>query len=678
MVYATRRRLLQQTLDLRFSIGRRITRSNPTVLLCGGSPGTRSMASGTIAGTQTQSGTPRQNKLRKSDSSIWEKFLGIGQLAARDIKMTKIFLTLHSSFLRYRLGHDTVASVFQRNVRRQPDKVALNSEGSQLTFRQLEEYSNRVANLFRQTSLRSGDSVALFGTSSPEYVGIWLGLSKLQLRTALLNSNLMGSSLTHSISAVDASALIVDTDLLDQFASIRSTFPATNVYYYNSNPIANKPADVPEDRWLNPLIQKASHVAPENPPKGNLSDVLMYIYTSGTTGLPKASIITQSRFMAFSSIVNLCGGLRRDDVIYCPLPLYHTSAGITTIGQMLIYGSTVVVKKKFSATTFWDDVIRYKCTSVTYIGEICRYLLAQPPSPLEQQHQLRMAYGQGLRPALWEEFKRRFQIGDIREMYGSTEGNAGMANVHGKTGAVGYLSPFLDLLPVPAPIIVPIDKETGMLQGKNENGLYRRALSGEEGELLGPVTTDPLRQFDGYTDRKAGTSKILYDVLRKGDKYFRTGDILVRDDEGFVFFVDRFGDSFRWKGENVSTTEVEGVITKLLDYADVVVYGVEVPDHDGKAGMLCIAGDADEHVGKLYEKFAGQLPSYAIPVFLRFSKELDLTGTFKISKARLKAEGFSPEVVKQDKLYYLDAQSKSYKLLSRDVFNAITKNQLRF
>ena len=294
---------------------------------------------------------------------------------------------------------------------------------------------------------------------------------------------------------------------------------------------------------------------------------------------------------------------------------------------------------------------------VYYIGEICRYLLAQPPRPTDAQHCVRMATGNGLRPNIWNEFKTRFNIAEIGEFYGSTEGNITIVNTTSKEGAVGNLSV---ILPFVYPVtLLKVDIETG-LYARDSNGFCVKASYNEPGEIVGKIDkSNHLRQFDGYHDSQASEKKVLRNVFTPGDAYFLSGDILRMDEEGYLFFCDRTGDTFRWKGENVSTAEVESVVTNTMEHRDACVYGVEVPGSEGKAGMVAIVGDKNLDVSQLAQKLYSALPAYAVPIFVRIMPSVDLTGTFKIQKNRVRGEGFNINTV-TDPLYVLDIPEKKY------------------
>ncbi|MBV99034.1 Long-chain fatty acid transport protein 4, partial [Eschrichtius robustus] len=396
---------------------------------------------------------------------------------------------------------------------------------------------------------------------------------------------------------------------------------------------------------------------------------LFYIYTSGTTGLPKAAIVVHSRYYRMAALVYYGFRMRPDDIIYDCLPLYHSAGNIVGIGQCLLHGMTVVIRKKFSASRFWDDCIKYNCTIVQYIGELCRYLLNQPPREAENRHRVRMALGNGLRQSIWTNFCSRFHIPQVAEFYGATECNCSLGNFDGQVGACGFNSRILSFV---YPIrLVRVNEDTMELI-RGPDGICLPCQPGEPGQLVGAIMQqDPLRRFDGYLNQGANNKKIAKDVFKKGDQAYLTGDVLVMDELGYLYFRDRTGDTFRWKGENVSTTEVEGTLSRLLAMADVAVYGVEVPGNEGRAGMAAVAspsGSCDlERLAQLLEK---ELPLYARPIFLRFLPELHKTGTFKLQKTDLRKEGFDPTVLK-DPLFYLDARKGRYVPLDREAYTRI-------
>ncbi|KAF7653150.1 hypothetical protein LDENG_00086810 [Lucifuga dentata] len=426
---------------------------------------------------------------------------------------------------------------------------------------------------------------------------------------------------------------------------------------------------------LDPILALSSRlpVPPCVLPKG-MNDRLFYIYTSGTTGLPKAAIVVHSRYYRIAAFGYFAFRLRPDDIIYDCLPLYHSAGNIMGVGQCLIQGLTVVVKKKFSASLFWEDCIKYNCTVVQYIGEICRYLLSQPVRPSEKGHRVRLAVGNGLRPSVWEAFTERFGVAQIGEFYGATECNCSIANLDGKVGACGFNS---RIFPNVYPIrLVRVDEDTMELV-RDSNGLCLPCRPGEPGLLVGRINQeDPLRRFDGYANQDATKKKITHNVFKKNDSAYLSGDVLVMDELGYMYFRDRGGDTFRWRGENVSTTEVEGILSSLLGQTDVAVYGVAVPGVEGKAGMAAIADAAGDFDCSVFLQMTQQaLPPYARPVFLRISPQVDTTGTFKIQKTRLQREGYNPHLT-TDRICFLNVRAGCYQVVDEELYSAIVEGKL--
>ncbi|XP_030331077.1 long-chain fatty acid transport protein 1 isoform X3 [Strigops habroptila] len=559
--------------------------------------------------------------------------------------------------------------MFQEVVLRHPDKVALIYEatGEQWTFRRLDEYSNAVANCFYQQGFRMGDVIAIFMESRPEFVGLWLGMAKIGIEAALINFNLRLDSLVYCVRTSGAKAVIFGGELSSAISEVNGMLGKNMAKFCSGD---YNPALVPvETRHLDPLLSTASKSAPTQMPGKGLDDRLFYIYTSGTTGMPKAAIVVHSRYYRIAAFGYYAYKMHPDDVLYNCLPLYHSAGNIMGVGQCLIHGLTVVIRKKFSASHFWDDCVKYRCTIIQYIGEICRYLLNQPVREAEAQHRVRLAVGNGLRPSIWEDFTKRFRIKQIGEFYGATECNCSVANLDGKVGACGFNS---RILPSFYPIqLVKVNEDT-MELSRDSQGLCIPCRPGEPGLLVGQINQqDPLRRFDGYVNESATSKKIASNVLRKGDQAYLSGDVLVMDDLGYMYFRDRSGDTFRWRGENVSTTEVEGTLSRVLNQTDVAVYGVEVPGVEGKAGMAAIADPkAKVSPNVLYQELQKVLPPYARPIFLRLLPQVDTTGTFKIQKTRLQMEGFDPHQT-SDRLYFLDLKLGKYVPLDECLYERI-------
>ncbi|XP_072458580.1 long-chain fatty acid transport protein 1 isoform X1 [Notamacropus eugenii] len=599
----------------------------------------------------------------------WRFLRVIFKTALRDLFGLSVLCSVRYELRRHQQARHTIPYIFQEVANRQPQKVALVdvASGKQWTFQQLDEYSNAVANLFLQLGYGSGDVVAMFLEGRPEFVGLWLGLAKAGVEAALLNVNLRLEPLMFCLSTSGAKALIFGGELAAAISEV-SVQLGKNLVKFCSGDFGPEGV-TPDTHLLDPMLSEASTAPPvQVPPKG-MDDRLFYIYTSGTTGMPKAAIVVHSRYYRIAAFGHHAYRMKTSDIIYNCLPLYHSAGNIMGVGQCLLYGLTVVIRKKFSASRFWDDCIKYNCTVVQYIGEICRYLLKQPVRPAENQHHVRLAVGNGLRPAIWEEFTGRFGVQQIGEFYGATECNCSIANIDGKVGACGFNS---RILPNVYPIrLVKVNEDTMELL-RDAQGLCISCKPGEPGLLVGQINQqDPLRRFDGYVNESATNKKIAYNVFQKGDSAYLSGDVLMMDELGYMYFRDRSGDTFRWRGENVSTTEVEGVLSRILGQTDVAVYGVDVPGVEGKAGMAAIA---DPHTSvnpnALYQELQRVLPPYARPIFLRLLPQVDTTGTFKIQKTRLQREGFDLHQT-SDRLFFLDLKQGRYVPMDENVYTGI-------
>ncbi|XP_020284862.1 long-chain fatty acid transport protein 4 [Pseudomyrmex gracilis] len=591
----------------------------------------------------------------------------------RDVKGLIGYVRMLMSIRGHQKKDRSVADVFRQYVNHYPNKICLIFEDQKWTFQQMEDFSNKIAKIFQSHGYKKGDVIALLLENRPEFVGIWLGLSKLGVVTSLINTNLRKTSLLHSINVANCQALIYSVELFDAVTDIAASFDAKLALYRfgshpNITPIGLKEKD------LNLLLTDTSAAPPDIKEKGCYNDTLVYIYTSGTTGLPKPAVITNSRFMFIAGAVHFLGILRNSDVVYTPLPLYHTAGGVMAVGQALLHGNTTVIRKKFSASLYFSDCIKYKCTVAQYIGEMCRYILAVPQKKEDTEHNVRMIFGNGLRPQIWEEFVKRFNIRKVLEFYGATEGNANIMNVDNKIGAVGFLS---RIIPSVYPIsIIKVNEDGEPI--RDSKGLCQVCEPNEPGVFIGKIeSNNPARAFLGYVDQKASDKKIVRDVFKKGDSAFLSGDIVVADELGYLYFKDRTGDTFRWKGENVSTSEIEAIVSNLINYRDCIVYGVEIRGNEGRAGMAAIYDeDGTLDVNKLASDIQEQLPAYARPQFVRILTKIDLTGTFKLKKKDLQEEGYNPSKVK-DKLYYFNAKL-GYQPLTPEVYNEIQEGKLKF
>uniref|UniRef100_A0AC11BDM4 Solute carrier family 27 member 1 n=1 Tax=Ovis aries TaxID=9940 RepID=A0AC11BDM4_SHEEP len=580
-----------------------------------------------------------------------------------------VLIRVRLELRRHQRARHTIPQIFQAVVQRQPERLALVDAGSGAcwTFAQLDAYSNAVANLFRRLGFAPGDVVAIFMEGRPEFVGLWLGLAKAGVEAALLNVNLRREPLAFCLGTSGAKALVFGGELAAAVAEVSGQLGKSLVKFCSGD--VGPDGVLPDTQLLDPLLKETSTAPLAQPPGKGMDDRLFYIYTSGTTGLPKAAIIVHSRYYRIAAFGHYSYSMQAADVLYDCLPLYHSAGNIMGVGQCLIYGLTVVLRKKFSASRFWDDCVKYNCTVVQYIGEICRYLLKQPVREAEGRHRVRLAVGNGLRPSIWEEFTERFGVRQIGEFYGATECNCSIANMDGKVGSCGFNS---RILPHVYPIrLVKVNEDTMELL-RDAQGLCIPCQTGEPGLLVGQINQqDPLRRFDGYISESATNKKIAHSVFRKGDSAYLSGDVLVMDELGYMYFRDRSGDTFRWRGENVSTTEVEGVLSRLLGQTDVAVYGVAVPGVEGKAGMAAIADPLGQlSPNALYDELQKVLAPYARPLFLRLLPQVDTTGTFKIQKTRLQHEGFDPRQT-SDRLFFLDLKQGHYLPLDQGVYTRI-------
>jgi fatty-acyl-CoA synthase len=403
----------------------------------------------------------------------------------------------------------------------------------------------------------------------------------------------------------------------------------------------------------------------------------LYIYTSGTTGLPKAAKVSHYRVMQWSHWFAGLMDTQPNDRMFNCLPLYHSVGGVVATGATLVGGGAVVIRARFSASDFWRDVRDERCTLFQYIGELCRYLVNAPHQEIETDHRLRIACGNGLRPEVWETFQNRFKIPRILEYYASTEGNFSLYNCEGRPGAIGKIPSFLaHRLPV---ALLKFDVESGEPR-RNEEGFCERCLPNEVGEAVGliPATGKELAgRFEGYADAEASARKVLRNVFKDGDSWYRTGDLMRRDEHGFYYFVDRVGETYRWKGENVSTAEVLTALTASRGVLDGVVYGVIVPGADGRAGTAALVVDAEFDLAAFRVSIARHLPAYARPVFLRLLRALDSTGTFKPRKQELVQAGFDPARI-SDPLYFDDPRAQAYVPLDAALHAAISAGTVRF
>jgi len=541
---------------------------------------------------------------------------------------------------------------FETAVDRFADHTALIFEGERLTYRQLDALANRFAAWADAAGVKRGETVAVFLPNRAEYVPAWAGLAKVGVAAALINNNLTGAALAHCLSISGADHVITDAETAHALGSIRQGLP---------RPLSVWLIDGAPDEHQRKLDLKEPKLAPERPPRARRAglkarDVALYIYTSGTTGLPKAAKITHTRAQLYMRAFAGATNAKPDDVLYCALPLYHSTGGLCGVGAALLRGATLVLRRKFSVTHFWDDINQHGCTIFVYIGELCRYLVNHEVQPGETTHKLRLAFGNGMRPEVWEEFQRRFRVPRVLEFYGSTEGNVSMFNFDGKPGSIGRVPHYLRKRFTVRLVRFDVENEIPV---RGPDGLCIECDTGEVGEAIGLIGADARTGYSGYADKAASEKKILRDVFEKGDAWFRTGDLMRQDAEGYFYFVDRIGDTFRWKGENVSTTEVAEAVARYPHVEEAIVYGVKLDKLDGRAGMAAITPGEKFDIGDLPAFVARELPAYARPIFVRLQPAAETTGTFKYRKVDLVEDGFDPAKIEHP-LYFLDPDANAY------------------
>jgi fatty-acyl-CoA synthase len=560
----------------------------------------------------------------------------------------------------------SIADFLEKHAAATPGRPAILQDDRVLTWAELDAAADRVARWALALGVGRGDVVALLMENRPEYVVTWFGLAKLGAVTALINTNLRGQPLAHSLAVAEAKHLVLGSELREALDTVLAHLASPPEVWATGGPV-----DGAHDLDAALAAQRAAPVGREQRSGLVAGDRLFYIYTSGTTGLPKAANVSHARAMMMGGGAAAAQRLTPDDRVYIALPLYHSAGGAMAAGAALLSGGSMALARKFSASRFWSDCVRYEATAFQYIGELCRYLLSSPPHPDERRHRIRVCIGNGLRPEVWEPFQSRFGIPRVIEFYGATEGNVALMNFDGKVGAVGRLPGFVRRLAGIQLVRYDVARDTHV---RGPDGFCVPCGPGEVGEAIGRIS-ERLR-FEGYTSAEATEKKVLRDVFAKGDAYFRTGDLLRVDADDYAYFVDRIGDTFRWKGENVATSEVAEVVTVCPGVREVNVYGVSIPGHDGRAGMAALVADDGFDAARLAAHVARELPSYARPLFLRIQPELEVTGTFKHRKVELVAEGFDPARVR-DPLWFFDAERGGYVPLDGDLHARIVGGAVR-
>ncbi len=577
--------------------------------------------------------------------------------------------------MRELLGFDadaklSMGSVLENNARVYADKTALLYEDDRYSHAEFNACINQYTHYFISEGIHKGDVIIVLVDNRPELLMLIGTFSKLGAISSLINPNQRGDVLEHSINLTKGRHFIVGQELLEAFEEIKPNLnlsPEDRLYY---QPDGNN-TSVP-DGYINlpDMIKDKSRDNPNTTAGISLQDSFAYVFTSGTTGMPKASIQTHRRwFTAQYWFGRIVMNLKPDDVHYCALPFCHTNALHVAWGSASGCGAAIAIRRKFSASNFLPDVRKFKANSFIYIGEICRYLMNQPQKPDDADNLLVSCVGNGLRPEIWRDFKKRFGIKKVFELFGAAEGTLIFTNLLNIDCSVGLcMTPFA---------IVKYDIENDDVI-RDEKGFMIKAPPGEQGMIIAEVS-DAL-PFSGYTEQEETEKKILRNVFEEGDVWFNFGDLVFNQGYRHIQFLDRLGDTFRWKGENVSTTEVERAINTCTQVSESTVYGVQIPGTDGRAGMMSIIPTVDVtdfDCAGLASLLNQALPSYAVPRFIRFKQEFETTGTHKIKKVSLREEGFDTAKI-SDPLFVLLPGASEYVPLTEEIHQQIKASAYKF
>jgi len=567
--------------------------------------------------------------------------------------------------------NSTLSDTISRLAEVHRDRIAFYYLDETVSYGELEWRANRYAHWAQSIGVKKGDVVGLLMPNKPEYVIAWLGIIRAGGVAALLNTNLTENSLAHCISIVGAKHLIVDVELEQNLVSALPHLYTPPVIWAWGGAIRNA-------ENLDEALEKASATPLEaaDKPALTINDPALYIYTSGTTGLPKAANISHYRVQSIMNGFSAAVNAKPEDRMYIAMPLYHSSGGVLALGTVLTVGGAAILRDNFSARNFWSDCVKYEATMFQYIGELCRYLLNCPPDEFENKHKIRLCCGNGLRPDIWEKFRDRFGLDRILEFYGATEGNVVLLNYDSKPGSVGRIPKWAEKIFNTEIVEFDTEKEAA---ARGPDGFCIKCAPGIVGEVIGKVIDspkNPTNRFDGYADKSETEKKILRDVFEKGDIWFRTGDLMKRDRLGYFYFIDRIGDTFRWKGENVATSEVAEAISVFPGVLEANVYGVNVPGHDGRAGMVGLVTNDDFDMADFGNYLIAQLPEYARPRFIRKQVQIEATGTFKQRKVDLVKQGFDPSAI-DDRLYFNETESGDIQLLDAALYDRIVDGKLR-
>ena len=560
----------------------------------------------------------------------------------------------------------SLVSVFEDTVAAYPDRTMLIFEGREWTYSEFNAAVNRFARVLQGQGVTRGDSVALFMENRAEFILSLFAVMKIGAGCALINNSLTGAGLVHCVEATGASHFILGEERTAVVEACREALGLSQQGAYLWFADAGE-GDCPE--WCVDANATMAGCDSDNMPSTReitAGEVAFYIFTSGTTGLPKAAIMLHRKALAASTVLGRLGfRVKPTDRLYLCLPIYHITGLGPGLLAFVLSGASVYVRRQFSASKFWSEVQQFRTNSFIYVGELCRYLNQQPERPEERDNPLEKMLGNGLRPDVWDAFRQRFGVARICEIYGSSEGNVSFANLFNKDKTIGATFAKVAL--------VKYDQENDEIL-RDAKGCCMEVSKGEPGLLLGEITSD--YAFDGYTNKEATHKKVVGDVLKGGDRWFNTGDLVREIDVGFALglrhfqFVDRTGDTFRWRAENVSTNEVAEVLNQHPQVAVANVYGVEVPGVEGRAGMAALAVESPDMFD--LEAFTAlvdrELPVYARPVFIRLQESLQTTGTFKLVKTELREEAFHLERTGGDFVYVRPPSGGGYQRLEQNFY----------
>ena len=564
---------------------------------------------------------------------------------------------------------------FQDTVQKYAEKDFLYFEDEVWTYTQTNKAANILASKLVNEGIEHGDRVVLFMENRPNFVVSLLAINKLGAIGVLINTSLTGAPLVHCINTSDSKKCIFGDELSNSLEGVLDEINITQssdllwVEDTNSN-------NCPE--WASNIKDGLDQSKSSNLDETNkvvAGDTAFYIFTSGTTGVPKAALFPNVKVVAGSTNITMAGyRLTSEDCMYNCLPLYHSTGLILGLSACIQVGASTFIKRKFSASSFWRETQKFNTTAFVYVGELCRYLSFQDPCEEEKDNPISKMVGNGLRPDLWDTFRNRFNVERICEIYGASEANGMFMNLLNKDQTIGMTNTDIKLFEY------DVGEDKLII---DENGKYIEVKDHSPGLAL--MRIGPNAIYNGYTDAQASEKKIIRDVIEDGDRWFDTGDLLKTMDVGFALgrqhyqFVDRVGDTFRWKSENVSTNEVGEILNSFEQVNMANVYGVKVAHSEGRAGMVAFNCNPNKFDWSAFSSFVDEkLPAYARPVFVRIIEELETTGTFKLKKGDLRDEAYHLDKVNDDLVFVREPKSDCYTRLTIENYQKINDGTISF